>query len=1042
MNGEVRCPLAAGNLDAKVLTVLTNTICLNMIVKNEMANLERCLSSIAPYIGYWVIGDTGSSDGTQDWIRDFFAGRGIPGELYSFPFENFEQARNEALRRANESPGQFDYILFADADMELQVEDQAFASRLTSEAYQVLQNSGVSYWNTRILRRGAVASYKGVTHEFLNLSEGETRQLEGISYIDHASGGSRGDKYDRDARLLSAALAVERDPGMVARYTFYLANTLRDAGRPEAAIEQYLKRAELGYWQQEVFISLYNVAKLKEELRRPADEVIGAYMKAADACPDRAEALHGASHFCRNNGMHGRGYQFAERGLRIRYPRDGLFVVDWIYKYGLLDEYAVNAYWAGKYSDCEAACERLLSEGNLPAHMRDRVQFNRDVAVAKLEEAIKSETDRFLALLSEARSKDQSAQAPEQVLAAYFAATAVSPSRAEALHGAARFCRNKALYELGYQFAMQGIALARPTAVPTEERWIYDFVLLDELSVNAYWTDRFAECVAACDRLLAERGISAADRERIKKNRQFAVDKLGEAACVQASPGGSAESGAGDVPENDRPSTRTFDLFDTLITRRDPDPHVVFRRVERRSGHTGFAVKRASAEAQILASTYTLADIYVRLITAFDMPAKEAERLIRLELAMEEDVIFPIAENIRRLDPVRDTIVSDMYLSEPDLRRMLRRTCNLTPTRLIVSSDGKRSGRVWRKLLSNSTVIEHLGDNPVTDEASAKAAGIPVRMTTVASRTAIETELADRGYSAIANLMREARLSTWSDDPVYRQAQVDQIEVNFPLLFLSTLHLLRRAREAGWDNILFSARDGFLWSRVYDEVRRRLTIAPAAAYFYTSRIARAQPSESYLEYFTRVRSGKRNVAVDLCGTGWSLSRLIERSPDPQTEIFLLHRIELTHLLETYSRYGALTHPINVDSVIRRGPKSGDNDVLEDLNRALHPMVEDVKRERNWFVPVFSAIDYPQDAIALIRVHHSAFLSACSLIDNIEPAALNEMIDRDATEAIVSVYDRMSEGMIGSLATLLNHKMREESRVLDRLRQTASPVSLL
>ena len=71
-----------------------------MIVKNEAGNLERCLASVAPHISCWVIGDTGSTDGTQDLIRSFFASRGIPGELHTFAFSNFAQARNEALARA------------------------------------------------------------------------------------------------------------------------------------------------------------------------------------------------------------------------------------------------------------------------------------------------------------------------------------------------------------------------------------------------------------------------------------------------------------------------------------------------------------------------------------------------------------------------------------------------------------------------------------------------------------------------------------------------------------------------------------------------------------------------------------------------------------------------------------------------------------------------------------------------------------------------------------------------------------------------------
>src|SRR6202040_3049018 len=106
------------------------TLCLNMIVKNEVANLERCLTAVADHIACWVIGDTGSTDGTQDFIRSFFAKRNIPGELHSFPFQNFQQARNTALDFAYASPLAYDYILFDDADMELVVEDRDFRTKL------------------------------------------------------------------------------------------------------------------------------------------------------------------------------------------------------------------------------------------------------------------------------------------------------------------------------------------------------------------------------------------------------------------------------------------------------------------------------------------------------------------------------------------------------------------------------------------------------------------------------------------------------------------------------------------------------------------------------------------------------------------------------------------------------------------------------------------------------------------------------------------------------------------------------------------------
>ena len=361
-------------------------LCLNMIVENEMANLPRCLEAVADHIGCWVVGDTGSTDGTQDFIRSFFAARSIPGELHSFPFINFAQARNEALDLARISRLHFDYLLLTDADMELTVENPTFSQELTAAAYKVIQRSGVSYWNNRLLRRDATADYKGVTHEFLDVRAGKTRNLEGISFIDHGTGANRVDKYERDARLLTEAIATEGDPGMIARYTFYLANTLRDSGQKEAALKAYLKRSRLGHWYQEVFVSLLNAAKLKEALGHSDDEVISAYTEAIAACPTRAEALHGAARFCRNKGIHERGREFAMQGLAVAYPNDALFVEDWIYEYGLLDELAVNAYWTERYTECVDACDRLLREAKLPTGERDRVLGNKNFAINKQQE--------------------------------------------------------------------------------------------------------------------------------------------------------------------------------------------------------------------------------------------------------------------------------------------------------------------------------------------------------------------------------------------------------------------------------------------------------------------------------------------------------------------------------------------------------------------------------------------------------------------------------------------------------------------------------
>jgi glycosyltransferase involved in cell wall biosynthesis len=68
----------------------------------------------------------------------------------------------------------------------------------------------------------------------------------------------------------------------------------------------------------------------------------------------------------------------------LRETPDGLFVEPWIYEYGLLDEFAVNAYWAGEYRECLDACERILREGKCPEGQRARIVANAAFARQKL----------------------------------------------------------------------------------------------------------------------------------------------------------------------------------------------------------------------------------------------------------------------------------------------------------------------------------------------------------------------------------------------------------------------------------------------------------------------------------------------------------------------------------------------------------------------------------------------------------------------------------------------------------------------------------
>ena len=58
------------------------------------------------------------------------------------------------------------------------------------------------------------------------------------------------------------------------------------------------------------------------------------------------------------------------------------------------------------------------------------------------------------------------------------------------------------------------------------EPWIYDYGLLDELAVNAYWSGAYRECLDACGRILRDGKCPEAQRPRIEANAAFARQKL------------------------------------------------------------------------------------------------------------------------------------------------------------------------------------------------------------------------------------------------------------------------------------------------------------------------------------------------------------------------------------------------------------------------------------------------------------------------------------------------------------------------------------
>jgi tetratricopeptide (TPR) repeat protein len=357
-----------------------------MIVKDEAGVIRRCLDTVRPFIHRWVIVDTGSTDGTKALIRE--ALRGLPGELHERPWKNFGHNRTEALELAR---GQADFLLVIDADEQLVTEPGSTLPELVVDECLVLcrrRESTVTWFRPTLIRAALPWRYEGVVHEHLACDAPHSSgKLHGLSIHSLSDGARNADpvrKYEEDARMLRAALAL--DPNN-ARYVFYLAQSYRDAGQLERSLATYEQRAAMGGWAEEVFYALLQSAALRQQLERPWPEVLNAYLVAHQARPERAEPLREIAAHYRKRSEWALAELFARAACAIPRPKDTLFVDDSVYDWRAHDELAVSAYFRGKFAEAFVLNQALLTEGTLPAEERERVAKNLDSCRAQIEQS-------------------------------------------------------------------------------------------------------------------------------------------------------------------------------------------------------------------------------------------------------------------------------------------------------------------------------------------------------------------------------------------------------------------------------------------------------------------------------------------------------------------------------------------------------------------------------------------------------------------------------------------------------------------------------
>lgn len=356
------------------------TLCLNMIVRNERHVIERCLASVKAILHYWVIVDTGSTDGTQDVVRNYL--HDIPGELVERPWVDFAHNRTEALACAK---GKADYLLILDADEVLAFSPDFTWPELVRDGYSIETSfGGLSYCRIQLVRNTGDWFYRGVVHEYVTSANRKTiGRLAGVVNLPHRDGARSADphKFKRDALALEKALLDEPDND---RYVFYLANSYRDAGEYDTALKQYRRRAAMGGDPEHVWYALYQIALMQLLLDEPWERILQALLEAYAYRPSRAEPLYRIILYYRDNKQYALADLFVQQARNIPCPEDALFVEKAVYAYLIPFEYAICCYWAGRHAEAVRINNQILTIPGVAPEIFDQIIKNRRFSLEAL----------------------------------------------------------------------------------------------------------------------------------------------------------------------------------------------------------------------------------------------------------------------------------------------------------------------------------------------------------------------------------------------------------------------------------------------------------------------------------------------------------------------------------------------------------------------------------------------------------------------------------------------------------------------------------
>lgn len=319
----------------------------------------------------------------------------------------------------------------------------------------------------------------------------------------------------------------------------------------------------------------------------------------------------------------------------------------------------------------------------------------------------------------------------------------------------------------------------------------------------------------------------------------------------------------------------TFDVFDTLISRRTVEPRGVFYVMQEKlktsrgkihnfSSHICFHFADFRVDAEIEArnmvkkngeSEVSLEQIYTMFGIMNGIDNEQCQMLSLMEIETEYEMSIPIEENIELLKQLKKEhkvfLISDMYLPEKVIRNLLLKHDDVfQDIPIIVSCESKRrkhDGKLYSFFLQNYSISPsewvHFGDNLITDgKAVEKIGGKWIEFD--------KFRVTERDKKILDNINRNIELELFLGNIKEIRGKQKHLSLPFsigleiasPIFYGYIKWILSNAKEFGYKHLFFIARDGFVLKEIADYIIQEEKLEISTHCLYGSRRAWRLPA--------------------------------------------------------------------------------------------------------------------------------------------------------------------------------------------------------